>query len=296
MGDSSPAGGEARAGRARRWLVLGLLAALVACRTPGSRIPPAGPDRASSEKGIHEVHAGDTLWSISKQHGVAVEDLRRANGLRVNDELRVGQDLRVPGAMRQHVVQPGETLWRIAKQHGSTVGAIAQANGLKDVTRLSVGQSLQVPSPPGARAASPDRAARAWTSADGRGRADPVGRFAWPVTGRITSHFGLRHNHHHDGLDICAPRGTPVYASAPGRVIHADASLHGYGKMVIIKHSDRYSTVYAHNDQLYVRVGQFVEQGERIALVGQTGHASSPHLHFEVRYDGRPRDPLAQLP
>jgi murein DD-endopeptidase MepM/ murein hydrolase activator NlpD len=105
----------------------------------------------------------------------------------------------------------------------------------------------------------------------------------------------MRRNHHHDGVDISAARGTPVYAAASGRVIHADASLSGYGKMVIIKHGDRYSTVYAHNDELFVRVGQFVEQGQRIALVGKTGRASSPHLHFEVRYDGRPRDPLGHL-
>jgi murein DD-endopeptidase MepM/ murein hydrolase activator NlpD len=241
------------------------------------------------------VRRGDTLWSISKSHGVSVDELRAANGLAAREGLRVGQDLVVPGAMRSHVVRRGETLWRIAKQHGSTVGAIAQANGIGDVTRLSVGQRLWVPSS-GARApANLDRSAQAWTSADRRGRADPAGRFVWPVRGRVSSRFGLRRNHHHDGLDISAPRGTPVHAAASGRVIHADSSLSGYGKMVIIKHGDRYSTVYAHNDRLFVKVGQFVEQGQRIAEVGKTGRASSPHLHFEVRYDGRPRDPMGHL-
>jgi len=205
----------------------------------------------------------------------------------------VGQDLILPGSMRRHVVRPGETLWRIAKQHGSTVGAIARANDIGDVTQLSVGQRLWVPA--GGGAASSDRSARTWTSSDRRGRADPAGNFAWPVRGRVSSSYGMRRNHHHDGLDITAPRGTPVYAAASGRVIHADASLSGYGKMVILKHGDRYSTVYAHNDELFVQVGQFVEQGQRIATVGQTGRASSPHLHFEVRYDGRPRDPIGHL-
>ena len=278
-----------------------LVAVLSACHTqgppvPAGNAPEARPPAARAPAGdLHEVRRGDTLWSISKQHGVDVDDLRQANRLGARDELRVGQDLVVPGAMRSHVVRPGETLWRIAKQHGSTVGAIAQANEISDATRLSVGQRLSVPAGGQRATASPDRSARVWTSSDRRGRADPAGRFVWPVRGRVSSGFGMRRNHHHDGVDIIAPRGTPVYAAASGRVIHADASLSGYGKMVIIKHSDRYSTVYAHNDQLHVKVGQFVEKGQRIAVVGKTGRASSPHLHFEVRYDGRPRNPLGHL-
>jgi murein DD-endopeptidase MepM/ murein hydrolase activator NlpD len=297
MGVTSPEGGTERRARERALALALLLAAASGCHTRGEPIPLAGSeDRAARGRGgVHEVERGETLWSISKQHGVGVDDLRKANGLSVGDELRVGQDLVVPGTMRRHVVRPGETLYRIAKDHGSTVGAIAQANGIRDVTRISAGQSLLVPAG-GGSAASPERAARTWTTSDRRGRADPAGRFAWPVDGRISSHFGMRGNHHHDGVDISAPRGTPVYAAAAGRVIHADSTLSGYGNMVIIKHSDRYSTVYAHNDELFVRVGQFVEKGERIALVGKTGRASSPHLHFEVRYDGRPRNPLDQLP
>jgi murein DD-endopeptidase MepM/ murein hydrolase activator NlpD len=193
------------------------------------------------------------------------------------------------------VVRPGETLWRIARQHGSSVQELAAANGLRDATRISVGQRLRVPGGAAPIAPSRERSARRWTDSDRRGRADASGRFVWPVAGRVTSRFGLRRNHHHDGIDISAPRGTPVYAAASGRVIHADASLSGYGKMVILKHGDRYSTVYAHNDRLFVEVGQFVERGERIAEVGKTGRASSPHLHFEIRYDGRPRDPLGHL-
>jgi len=243
------------------------------------------------------VRAGETLWSISKEHGVGVDELRASNGLGARESLRVGQELALPSGptTRSHVVRPGETLWRIARQHGSSVSAIAAANGLRDVTRLAVGQRLRVPGGSTAIPASRDRSAARWTSADRRGSADASGRFVWPVDGRLSSRFGLRRNHHHDGVDISAPRGTPVYAAASGRVIHADASLSGYGKMVIIKHGDRYSTVYAHNDRLLVKVGQFVEQGERIAEVGRTGRASSPHLHFEVRYDGRPRDPMGHL-
>lgn len=296
MSGSVPAGDrQVRAacpGLAGWWLAAALVCAAAACHTSRPDVASKGAATRGPVGGLHEVQRGESLRSIAKRHGIAVEDLRRANGLDGRDSLQPGQQLVVPAAMRQHVVRRGETLWRIARQHGSTVGAIARANRIDDVTRIAVGQRLWVPA--GLQRVPPERSARPWTSSDGRGRADPT-RFIWPVRGNVSSRFGMRRNHHHDGVDISAPRGTPVYAAASGRVIHADASLSGYGKMVIIKHGDRYSTVYAHNDELFVKVGQFVEQGERIALVGRTGRASSPHLHFEVRYDGRPRDPLGHL-
>jgi murein DD-endopeptidase MepM/ murein hydrolase activator NlpD len=105
----------------------------------------------------------------------------------------------------------------------------------------------------------------------------------------------MRRRTHHDGIDIRAPRGTIVRAAESGRVIHADASLAGYGNMVILKHAGRLSTVYAHNRKLLVRVGDFVEKGDAIAEVGQTGNATTPHLHFEIRAVGAARDPLDYL-
>ena len=78
-------------------------------------------------------------------------------------------------------------------------------------------------------------------------------------------------------------------------MIHADASLAGYGKMIVIKHAGRLSSVYAHNRKILVEVGQFVAKGEPIAEVGETGNATTPHLHFEIRSDGSPRNPLDYL-
>jgi len=195
-----------------------------------------------------------------------------------------------------HIVAPGETIYRISKRYGSSVDAILSANEISNVRSVPVGARLLVPAAGGVGAA-PRRPVDAGTYAarDPRGRSGGPVSFAWPVHGVLISEYGLRRGAHHDGLDIKAPSGTLVRAAESGRVIHADGSLSGYGRLIIIKHAGRLSTVYAHNRTMLVRVGQFVEKGDAIAEVGATGNASTPHLHFEIRSDGSPRDPLDYL-
>lgn len=200
-----------------------------------------------------------------------------------------------------HVVARGETLYRISKRYGSSVESIMSANGIKDVRSVPVGARLLVPSggvgAAGGVGSAPRRPvdANTYASRDPRGRSAGAASFSWPVHGVLISEYGMRRGAHHDGLDIKAPAGTVVRAAEAGRVIHADASLSGYGKLVILKHAGRLSSVYAHNRKLLVGVGQFVEKGDAIAEIGQTGNASVPHLHFEIRSDGSPRDPLEYL-
>ena len=194
-----------------------------------------------------------------------------------------------------HVVARGETLYRISKRYGSSVESIMSANGISDVHSVPVGARLLVPAGGGGAAPRRPVDAKTYASRDPRGRSAGAARFAWPVHGVVISEYGLRRGAHHDGLDIKAPAGTIVRAAEAGRVIHADASLSGYGKLVILKHAGRLSSVYAHNRRMLVRVGQFVEKGDAIAEIGQTGNASVPHLHFEIRSDGSPRDPLGYL-
>jgi murein DD-endopeptidase MepM/ murein hydrolase activator NlpD len=120
-------------------------------------------------------------------------------------------------------------------------------------------------------------------------------RFSWPVDGEVTSGFGPRNGRFHDGIDIAAPRGTPVFAAADGQVIFSDV-LRGYGKVVIVRHTGGYLTLYAHNAVNQVQEGQRVRRGTRVATVGQSGRVTGAHLHFEVRKDNRARDPLRYLP
>jgi murein DD-endopeptidase MepM/ murein hydrolase activator NlpD len=118
--------------------------------------------------------------------------------------------------------------------------------------------------------------------------------FIWPVNGPVTSPFGWRWGRMHEGIDIGVGYGTPIHAAASGRVVYA-GWMSGYGNLVAIDHGRGISTAYGHQERLAVSVGQVVSQGQTIGYVGCTGHCFGPHLHFEVRINGAPVDPLGYL-
>ncbi|HVU51257.1 MAG TPA: M23 family metallopeptidase, partial [Polyangia bacterium] len=124
------------------------------------------------------------------------------------------------------------------------------------------------------------------------------GRLRWPlvnVAHNVGSPFGARDGRAHEGIDLPAPAGTPVVAAADGTVVYAGDGIRGYGNLVVLQHAGDLLTVYAHNSALYVSAGQTVRAGDRVAAVGQTGRATGPHLHFEVRQGQIPRDPMSYL-
>jgi len=135
----------------------------------------------------------------------------------------------------------------------------------------------------------------------GRTSAVSTGQFAWPMIGRITSPFGYRRHpiwggeSFHTGIDIAAPYGKPISCADSGEVIYS-GWWDGYGKAVVIDHGKGYTTVYGHMSRIYAQVGQTVTKGESIGLVGSTGFSTGPHLHFEIRVNGRPVDPMPYLP
>ena len=137
------------------------------------------------------------------------------------------------------------------------------------------------------RPLSPQSGTRTWGT----------GRYLTPAQGPITSPFGYRIHpifgtmRFHTGVDIGAYYGSPVLASDSGVVIDS-GWLGGYGNCIIVDHGGGYSTLYAHCSELYVSYGQSVSKGQQIAAVGSTGNSTGPHLHFEVRINGEPVDPL----
>jgi len=111
---------------------------------------------------------------------------------------------------------------------------------------------------------------------------NPYPAFIYPAHGILTSGYGWRWGRLHQGIDIAAPTGTPIVASAEGQVAFAGWHSGGYGNMIDIKHMDGSTTRYAHNSRLLVKAGDPVAQGEVIALMGSTGRATGPHCHFEL--------------
>ncbi|MBI4405899.1 MAG: M23 family metallopeptidase [Deltaproteobacteria bacterium] len=198
---------------------------------------------------------------------------------------------------RYHKVESGDSLSKIASQYQVPVGDLRKHNG-KAVHHLRAGTKLYIPfeNQPG------------WDTLDDQDRrpassghtvqtsyAAPAAKFLWPVVGTLSSYFGLRNSRMHEGVDIAAPRGTKVQASRSGHVLYAGNSIAGYGNLVIIHHMDRFSTVYAHLSKIDVRKGQFIRKGQLVGRVGATGHATSSHLHFEVRNRRVPVNPLLYL-
>jgi murein DD-endopeptidase MepM/ murein hydrolase activator NlpD len=122
-------------------------------------------------------------------------------------------------------------------------------------------------------------------------------KFLWPVDGgHITSFFGWRSSSRfHDGIDIAAPKGTKIFATKSGQVIYSGNRIRGYGNMIVIRHNEGYHSVYAHNSTNKVSKGDIVSQGDVIGLVGNTGHSSGAHVHFEIRKGKYSKDPLKFL-
>jgi len=137
------------------------------------------------------------------------------------------------------------------------------------------------------------RAAQAGAGSTGTGQPSAAG-FVWPCEGVVVSGFGVRWGRMHEGIDIACAYGAPVHAAAAGTVIYA-GWMQGYGNLVVLDHGNGISTAYAHASAILVSVGQSVGQGEEVSLVGATGHATGPHLHFEVRVNGVAVDPLLYL-
>jgi murein DD-endopeptidase MepM/ murein hydrolase activator NlpD len=123
------------------------------------------------------------------------------------------------------------------------------------------------------------------------------GDWMWPLkAGVVSSEFGPRWKKQHRGLDIAAKQGTPIYASADGEVVYAGDQLTGYGNVVILQHDRKTTTLYAHNKRNKVKVGQKVERGSVIALLGSTGRSTGPHVHYEIRGSKGPVNPRKILP
>jgi len=124
-----------------------------------------------------------------------------------------------------------------------------------------------------------------------------AGRWRWPMkAGVVSSEYGKRWGGFHYGIDIAADMGTPLYAAAPGEVIYSGNGLRGYGNVVIIRHDQRTSSIYGHNKRNLVKPGQKVKPGQRIALLGSTGHSTGPHVHFEIRREKKAVPPRKVLP
>jgi len=240
-----------------------------------------------SGSATYTVKSGDTLGGIANREQVPRILIAEANRIEPPYTLRVGQKLLIPRT-RHHVVKDGETGFAISYQFAVPWQNIAIANGLEPKAALRPGQKLLIPTvlnTPGPAQTSAKPAPK------------PSSRFAWPLNGPVHRGFKSRGSgDYHDGLDITAPRGSAVRAAEAGEVIFARRDKAQFGNLVVVDHGGGWHSAYGSLSRITVKKGHRVTKGERVGLVGDTSITKRTELHFELRRDGKPVDPLSQLP
>ena len=288
----------------------------------------AGPDR-------YAVVKGDTLYSIAFRYGLDYHALAKINKIDPPYNLKVGQVLQLNLKQQEapsYVVQKGDTLYSIARKNNQSVSFLAGVNNLEPPYNLKVGQKILLSRdnsmsasasstakkeevvPVAGQKAPTTTAATKPTSSDAKSSATkpatsnvaqtPIVKTAtrkvagvtwsWPTTGRVIEQFSTAEQGN-KGVDIAGKRGQAIIAAADGQVVYSGNALRGFGNLIIINHTNEYLSAYAHNDVLLVKEGQKVKRGQQIARMGSTD-ASSPRLHFEIRYRGQSVNPVSYLP
>ncbi|KAB3532185.1 M23 family metallopeptidase [Alkaliphilus serpentinus] len=260
----------------------------------------------TDEEKIHEVQKGESAWGIAKKYEISVEDIAKANPDINPDRLQIGQEISlivpkpyisvvtreyaelVEGVPFETNYEDNETLYE-----GDSKILVQGVEGIREVKAyiikengVEVGRDVleeEILSDPKTRVIAKGTKPRPKTMA--------TGIFSNPTRGRLTSGFGMRWGVRHQGIDVAAPTGTSITA-ADGGLVTFSGRNGGYGNLVIIDHENGYQTYYAHNNSLLVKKGERVYKGQKIATVGSTGNSTGPHVHFEVRKNGVPVNPL----
>ncbi len=262
--------------RSVRWLgVLGLIA-LAGCASKGQRAPVVDltnqpVSSASATPGSYVVKPGDTLFKIARANNVDVETIKRLNSLSDPNQIHVGQVLKLSGSG--------------GGQPEPITGGKIPAKPLEPAEG-GAGEPAATPAAPARPAPAPAETKPVARAADAG-----VINWGWPSSGQILQTF----NANSKGIDIAGNPGDPVVAAADGKVMYSGNGVRGLGNLIIINHQNGFITAYAHNRALLVKTGQDVKRGAKIAELGQSD-TNAPKLHFEIRRQGTPVDPMQYLP
>lgn len=268
-----------------RWILpLLLIFGLTACGGGGRAVAPVGSyGHDSSQRKIatppsyYTVRKGDTLYSISWRYGMDYKDVARINGIRSPYTIYAGQKIRFKPSTRS----------------ASTTRSSTQTAKTQPVKPAPAAKPAPAPAPRSATASNPKPAA-ASTSSQEPFVGNQNLQWRWPTNGRVVSTYS-NSTPGRKGIDIAGSGGQAINAAASGKVVYSGSGLPRYGNLLIIKHNDVYLSAYAHNDQLLVKEGEVVKSGQKIATMGRTG-TQRDQLHFEIRRNGKPIDPMRFLP
>lgn len=274
---------------------------------PPARVVAPAPLRPGA---VHRVVRGDTLYSIAFRHGLDYRDLARWNGIAAPYTIYVGQEVHLAPPVAR---SPAQVAARPAQQAPAPRGgAVAPARAPAVAAQPAAGReagrvapasatsgapaSAAMPTPaaaPPATAAAPAPAAAVPPAAVAAAATGGI-QWRWPAGGQVVGGF-VAGDHLRQGIDIAGRAGDPVRVAAAGEVVYSGNGLRGYGELVIIKHSPDFLSAYGHNRKRLVNEGERVAAGQQIAEMG-TGIGGRDALHFEIRRNGKPENPLQYLP
>ncbi len=268
----------------------------VACSASTQRAPVYNRTQPPTTKITrHVVALGETLYSIAWRYGLDYKGLARAN--------RIGSSYRIfPGQViyLNDNVQPRSR----PKPSVAVAPSPPSPSSIPSAKKYKPAQKKIISSPPvitnsnktTTKPRSEKKSTKAVRASSTQAKSGKI-FWRWPARGRVLTNFS-RNGGLKKGIDIEGKKGESVIAAASGEVVYAGSGLRGYGKLVIIKHSDVYLSAYAHNQRLRVKEGDIVKAGQRIADIGSsgTGTKGKPRLHFQIRRDGKPINPLPLLP
>lgn len=244
--------------------------------------PGAQPVQTSDRPASYTVVRGDTLYSIAWNYGLDYRHVAGWNGIRSPYTIYPGQKIRLqPVAVNKETVReqttpqkkaepltPGPITRKSETPPETTTSQPVQSTQKQETVKLPQPRPEPLPNIPG------------------------PGKWLWPAEGKIVK---MNTPISKNGIDITGTEGQGIHASAPGDVVYSGSGLRGYGRLIIIKHNDTYLSAYAHNKELLVKEGDRVTSGQKIAHMGRTSDGRTL-LHFEIRKNGQPVDPLAYLP
>ncbi|MED4911412.1 M23 family metallopeptidase [Brevibacillus centrosporus] len=251
---------------------------------------------------VYAVNQGDTLSGIAQRYGLTLRRLVEINKINNPNFVSVGMKLIISKDEVKHIVKRGETLNYIASRYRVSRELLIDRNPLLRwlSDNLYVGQVVYVPivGEPSLQAEDLQQKRNTSQAASRQVIGRIRERMEWPVKeATITSGFGVRWGKAHKGVDLWnqSEAKAPIYAAKSGVVVEAGANRSGYGRMVVLDHGDGLQTFYAHMRSIIVAPGQSVDAGEMLGYMGHTGDSTGYHLHFEVRQDDVPINPLPYL-
>jgi murein DD-endopeptidase MepM/ murein hydrolase activator NlpD len=265
--------------------------------------------KGTDEDKVHKVVSGESLWSISRKYNISIDDLQKANPKADPNKIKIGQELNlvIPKPLLsvktveaaeytenipfEQTVEFSPSLYKdqtsikVKGAYGerSVAAEIVKINGIEDSRSILSEKVIKEPKTQiivkGTKELPPKKG---------------TGTFSMPTRGTLTSRFGSRWGSVHEGIDLATPIGTPVKA-ADGGVVTWAGSRGSYGNLVIVDHGGGYATYYGHLSKIHVKVGTKVYKGQKIAASGNTGRSTGPHVHFEIKKNGKSVDPLKYL-